>query len=175
MKKKPKIRKIQNKILPGKQLASLIRLAQKKGQKIVFTNGCFDLIHRGHVTYLEKARQQGDILIVALNTDASVRRLKGPTRPLNPLKDRVQVVAALESVDYVTWFHQETPLKLIRALEPNVLVKGGDWKVDQIVGAQDVLQKGGKVLSITFVKGHSTTQLIARAQETSHADPSDHQ
>lgn len=155
---------IRNKIFKSKDLALLIRRAQKKGQKVVFTNGCFDLIHKGHVTYLEKARQQGDILIVALNSDASIRKIKGPTRPINKLSDRLHVMAALESVDYVTSFSQDTPLQLIRLLQPNVLVKGGDWKPDQIVGAPDVLKRGGKVLSITFIKGHSTTKMIARAQ-----------
>jgi len=159
------VRKINDKILSSTALAPLIKKAQKKGQKVVFTNGCFDLLHKGHVSYLEKARQQGNLLIVALNGDASVRRLKGPTRPLNPLAHRMHVMAALESVDYVTWFHQDTPLQIIRKLQPNILVKGGDWKVNQIVGAEEVLEQGGKVLSITFIKGHSTTKIIQQAQE----------
>ena len=160
--------KIRAKILSPQKLAALLEQARKKGKKTVFTNGCFDLIHRGHVTYLETARNKGDLLIVALNSDESVQRLKGPTRPLNPLADRRIVMAALESVDYVTWFTQDTPLQLIRKLKPDVLVKGGDWKVNQIVGAEEVLERGGKVYSISFVEGHSTTRLIAKAGMNVH-------
>lgn len=131
---------------------------------MVFTNGCFDLIHKGHVTYLEKAKNLGDVLVVALNSDISVQRLKGPTRPINPLKDRLEVIAALESVDYVTWFGEDTPLNLIQLLRPKILVKGGDWKLDQVVGAEEVLGWGGKVKLISFVPGRSTTGMIARVK-----------
>lgn len=125
----------------------------------MFTNGCFDLLHPGHVRYLRAARRLGDILVVALNSDASVRRLKGAGRPLVPLADRCEVIAALEMVDYVTVFSTDTPYGLIRRLQPDVLVKGGDWAADRIVGADLVLAAGGEVRSLPFVKGYSTTRL----------------
>jgi len=129
----------------------------------VFTNGCFDLLHRGHVTYLAQARGLGSSLIVALNSDASVRRLgKGADRPVNTLEDRMAVIAALACVDLVTWFDADTPLELIVALSPQVLVKGGDWPVDRIVGAAEVQASGGRVVSIPFVHARSTTTLLER-------------
>lgn len=147
-----------------KSPAGLRSVLRKSRKKVVFTNGCFDLIHKGHVTYLERAGKLGSLLVVALNSDASVKRLKGPSRPINSLPDRLEVLAALESVDYVTWFDEDTPLELIRLLKPHVLVKGGDWKIDQIVGAQDVISWGGKVRSLVFVEGRSTTQIIEKAK-----------
>lgn len=139
-------------------------LARHRGakQKVVFTNGVFDILHRGHVTYLNHARKLGNILIVAMNEDETVKRLKGPTRPINRLPDRMLTLAGLECVDYVTWFGEDTPLELIRLLRPNVLVKGGDWKVNQIVGAEDVLANGGLVKSLPFVDGYSTTKTIQK-------------
>ena len=142
---------------------ALKRILSKKKNGVVFTNGCFDLLHKGHVTYLEKAKQLGKLLVVALNTDASVRGLKGTGRPINGLADRLDVIAALESVDYVTWFDEPTPLGLIQLLEPHVLVKGGDWKPSQIVGSREVLARGGKVKSLKFVPGRSTTKMIEAA------------
>ncbi|MDR1423211.1 MAG: D-glycero-beta-D-manno-heptose 1-phosphate adenylyltransferase [Azoarcus sp.] len=134
---------------------------------LVFTNGCFDLLHRGHVTYLAQARALGAALIVALNTDGSVRRLgKGADRPLNPLEDRMAVLAALASVDLVTWFDEDTPLARILEVRPDVLVKGGDWAVEAIVGATEVRSAGGIVHSIPFEFERSTTALIARIRET---------
>jgi len=130
----------------------------------VFTNGCFDILHKGHVNYLENARNLGDHLVVALNSDESVKRLKGPTRPINSLSDRLEVIAALEMVDYVTWFEADTPLELIKMLRPHILVKGGDWKVDQIVGSKEVIGWGGTVLSLPFIEGKSTTEIIKRSQ-----------
>ncbi len=133
------------------------------GRPLVFTNGVFDLLHRGHVTYLARARALGAALLVALNGDASARRLgKGADRPVNPLEDRMAVVAALESVDAVTWFDEDTPARLIEACRPEVLVKGGDWPVDRIVGAREVLARGGKVYSIPFEHQRSTTGLLER-------------
>ncbi|HXX12076.1 MAG TPA: D-glycero-beta-D-manno-heptose 1-phosphate adenylyltransferase [Burkholderiales bacterium] len=130
---------------------------------LVFTNGCFDILHRGHVTYLCQARALGANLLVALNSDASVRRQgKGDDRPINSLADRVAVVAALSSVDIVTWFDEDTPLDLIRMLRPDVLVKGGDWLVDQIVGARDVRSWHGSVYSIPILHPASTTALLHR-------------
>jgi rfaE bifunctional protein nucleotidyltransferase chain/domain len=139
-------------------------LARQRGpkRKIVFTNGVFDLLHRGHVTYLNHARKLGTILVVAMNDDESVVRLKGPTRPINRLADRMLTLAGLECVDYITWFGEDTPLDVIQLLRPNVLVKGGDWKVSQIVGAEDVLASGGLVKSLPFVDGYSTTKLIEK-------------
>lgn len=158
-------RALRTKIKSPKALSAILRKEQKKRLKVVFTNGCFDLIHKGHVSYLEKARKQGDLLVVALNSDESVRSLKGPERPINALADRAEVMAALESVDYVTWFGEADPVKLIRLLKPDVLVKGGDWKVHQILGSEDVLSWGGKVKSLNFVEGHSTTKIIERARQ----------
>lgn len=134
---------------------------------LVFTNGVFDILHRGHVTYLARARAEGASLLVALNSDASARRLgKGPERPLNPLADRLAVVAALESVSAVTWFEEDTPEALIRACRPEVLVKGGDWPIERIAGAQEVLARGGRVLSIAFEHERSTTALVERIRGT---------
>jgi D-beta-D-heptose 7-phosphate kinase/D-beta-D-heptose 1-phosphate adenosyltransferase len=153
---------IQDKIQSLSKLKQITQRAKNKKKKIVFTNGCFDILHTGHVTYLEKARRLGDILIVALNTDSTVRKLKGRNRPINKLKDREKVMAALESVTYVTSFSEPTPLKLIQTLKPHVLTKGGDWKIHQIVGAKEVLSWRGKVYSIAFVKGRSTTKILNR-------------
>ncbi len=130
---------------------------------LVFTNGCFDILHRGHVTYLEDARALGAALVVAVNSDASVRRLgKGDERPLNPLEDRLALLASLRCVDLVTWFEDDTPLACIRTCGPDVLVKGGDWPVDRIVGADEVLASGGRVESIPFRHDRSTTALVKR-------------
>jgi D-glycero-beta-D-manno-heptose 1-phosphate adenylyltransferase len=133
---------------------------------VVFTNGVFDVLHRGHVTYLAQARALGASLIVALNADDSVRALgKGSDRPVNPLADRAAVVAALESVSLVTWFDQQTPLELIRQVKPDVLVKGGDWSVENIVGAAEVRSWGGAVRSIPFVYARSTTAFLAKIRK----------
>jgi rfaE bifunctional protein nucleotidyltransferase chain/domain len=153
-----------SKIHSPESLRDLLAEPKRKDLKTVFTNGCFDLLHKGHVTYLEKAKELGDFLIVALNSDESIQKLKGPSRPLTALADRLEVIAALASVDFVTWFEEETPQKVIQLLQPQVLVKGGDWVVSQIIGSQDVLSRGGEVHSLPFVPGHSTTDLIARAR-----------
>ena len=133
---------------------------------LVFTNGVFDLLHRGHVTYLARARALGASLLVAANSDASARRLnKGPERPLNGLADRMAVLAALESVDAVTWFDEDTPEALIAACRPQVLVKGGDWPVERIAGGAGVLARGGKVVSIPFEHERSTSALLAKIRK----------
>ena len=132
------------------------------GETVVFTNGCFDLLHRGHVTYLAQARALGDRLVVGLNADASVRRLKGETRPLQAERDRGLILAALRSVDLVVLFAEDTPAELLAALRPDVLVKGGDYTVESIVGAADVLARGGRVEVLPFVEGRSSSSLIAR-------------
>lgn len=130
---------------------------------LVFTNGVFDVLHRGHVTYLARARALGAALVVALNSDASAKRLgKGAGRPVNRLQDRLAVVAALEAVSAVTWFEEDTPEALIRACKPDVLVKGGDWPVERIVGAREVLARGGRVESIAFEHERSTSALLER-------------
>jgi rfaE bifunctional protein nucleotidyltransferase chain/domain len=144
---------------PGELAARLARLPRP----LVFTNGCFDILHRGHVTYLAQARALGASLVVGVNTDASVRRLgKGDDRPLNGLEDRMALLAALESVSLVTWFDEDTPLELIRAVQPDVLVKGGDWAPERIVGADLVQARGGRVHSIPFRHERSTSALLAK-------------
>ncbi len=155
------MQKFKSKILSPKSLARLSR-GKLRSKKIVFTNGCFDIVHAGHVTYLEKAREKGDYLVVALDTDASVRTLKGKGRPVNLLKDRMAVIAALGFVDFVTWFENSDPRPLIESLRPRVLVKGGDWKPSQIKGAPEVRSWGGKVLSIPLLKGRSTSQTLRK-------------
>jgi rfaE bifunctional protein nucleotidyltransferase chain/domain len=146
------------KIFPRAVLARKLKKARAQGQRIVFTNGVYDLLHAGHVTLLQKAKQFGDILVVGLNADASVRRLKGPKRPIAPEGDRGLVIAALAPVDYVTFFNEDTPYELIKALRPDVLVKGGDYSTDQIVG-RDLVKK---VVRIPLVKGRSTSALIEK-------------
>lgn len=150
----------ESKLCPPEQLSA--RRAGLRGP-VVFTNGCFDIVHRGHVTCLAQARALGGSLIVALNTDASVKRQgKGDDRPVNALEDRAAVIAALESVSLVTWFDADTPLDLIVDCQPDVLVKGGDWPVERIVGAREVLARGGRVESIAFEHERSTTALLRK-------------
>ncbi len=139
-----------------------VRQAQAAGRRVVFTNGCFDLLHRGHTRYLEQARALGDLLVVAVNSDASVRQLKGASRPVVPDGERAEVLAALASVDLVLLFDELDPGRVIRSVRPDVLVKGGDWPVDRIVGSDFVRSMGGKVRSLPYVKGASTSELIRR-------------
>jgi D-beta-D-heptose 7-phosphate kinase/D-beta-D-heptose 1-phosphate adenosyltransferase len=150
------------KILPIDQLLMERARLGREGRRVVFTNGCFDLIHPGHVRYLQEARRLGDALIVALNSDRSVRELKGDKRPILDQGERAEVMAALGCVDYVTIFDESTPRAIVAALLPDVLVKGGDWGLDRIVGRDEVEAAGGKVLSLPFVDGRSTTDLIER-------------
>lgn len=147
-------------VLPATRLAKLVIMAKNKGEKIVFTNGCFDLLHAGHVAYLEEARKLGDRLIVAVNSDASVSRLKGPSRPINALDRRMRVLAGLQSVDWVVPFEEDTPAEIIAQLIPNVLVKGGDYQIEGIAGADTVLATGGEVKVLSFVDGVSTTAMV---------------
>lgn len=140
-------------------------LSENKDRRIVFTNGCFDILHRGHVTYLTEAKKLGDLLVVGLNSDASVKRLKGPERPINNETDRQYVLSQLKAVDFVEIFEEDTPLNLILKVKPSILVKGGDWKIDQIVGAKEVIANGGDVFSLNFVDGYSTTALIHKIQD----------
>lgn len=132
------------------------------GKKIVFTNGCFDLLHTGHIHTLQEAAALGDFLFVAVNSDASVSRLKGPTRPLNHEQNRAQILAALSMVDGVMIFEEDTPLQLIKKIQPDVLVKGGDYRPDEIVGAKEVIAGGGEIAIIPFIENISTTQLIKK-------------
>lgn len=131
-------------------------------RRIVFTNGCYDILHPGHCDLLARCKTHGDRLVVALNSDASVRRLKGPTRPVNALPDRAFVMAALACVDFVTWFEEDTPFEIISAIRPHVLIKGGDWSIETIVGRDVVQADGGTVLSLPLLPGYSTTGLIER-------------
>lgn len=150
-----------SKILTRDDLVQTIKKV-RSGKKVVFTNGCFDILHLGHVKYLQEARAQGDILVLGLNSDRSVRSLKGDTRPVQTETDRAEILAALECIDFVTVFDEPTPLELIKVVEPDVLVKGGDWKPDQIVGSDIVIARGGEVKSLQFVEGHSTTGIISK-------------
>jgi D-beta-D-heptose 7-phosphate kinase/D-beta-D-heptose 1-phosphate adenosyltransferase len=134
-------------------------------QKIVFTNGCFDILHVGHITYLAKARQLGDLLVVGLNSDASVRRLKGPDRPVNAQDARALVLAALEMVDYIVFFEEDTPYNIITKVKPDILVKGGDYQIDNIVGGDFVRARGGQVLTIPFVEGFSTSSILENLKQ----------
>jgi rfaE bifunctional protein nucleotidyltransferase chain/domain len=153
------------------QLRAELALIKRQGSRIAFTNGCFDILHAGHVSYLEEARRTADCLVVGLNADCSVRGLKGPSRPVNGEADRARVLAALGCVDYVVLFSEETPLRLITALLPDVLVKGADWAEDQIVGAAEVKVAGGRVVRIPFEHDRSTTGLIDRIRTSNSLPP----
>lgn len=150
----------EQKICPPENLISRISLLPRP---LVLTNGCFDILHRGHVTYLAQARSAGSALVLALNTDASVKRQgKGSDRPVNPLENRAAVVAALACVDLVTWFDSDTPADLIETVRPDILIKGGDWPVDKIVGSAETLARGGQVYSIPFLHQTSTTKMLEK-------------
>jgi len=154
------------KIVARDALASWLAPFRAQGAKIVFTNGCFDVLHVGHVHYLYAAKDAGDVLVVGLNSDASVRRLKGPGRPTVPENERAEVLAALEMVDVVTIFDEDTPLELIKQVRPRLLVKGADWSPDQVVGRAEVEADGGAVLLVPLRPGVSTTGILARARST---------
>ena len=154
------LEKIYDKILNRESLEEKLNLWRKEGKTIVFSNGCFDILHRGHVEYLSKAADLGDILIIGLNTDTSVKRIKGPSRPVNDEKARAVVLAALEFVDAIMFFDEDTPYNLIKNVQPDVLVKGKDYKAEDIVGYDIVTNKGGKVETIELVEGFSTTNIL---------------
>ena len=158
------LEKIQNKILNKDNLAEWVAECRAKGSKIVFSNGCFDILHRGHVEYLAKAADFGDEMLIGLNTDASVKRLKGPSRPINDEYARTIVLAGLEFVSAVVLFDEDTPYNLIKAVQPDVLVKGSDYKPEDIVGYDIVTAKGGRVETIDFVDGYSTTRTIEKSR-----------
>jgi len=153
--------------VPGKikklgELRSIVTKAKSNNKTIVFTNGCFDLLHLGHIHLLREAKKLGDLLIVALNSDSSITKIKGPSRPILPETERAELLASLEMVDFVTVFSQPDPAEVIKALHPNVLVKGGDWTQDQIIGKDTVEGHGGKVVALPFLSGHSSTMIIER-------------
>ena len=151
-----------DRVLSRRDAVVAVRRSQRRAERVVFTNGCFDLLHVGHVRGLEQARGLGDRLLVALNSDASVRRIKGPGRPLLPGRQRAELVAALACVDWVVLFGQDTPLSLIRALRPDVLAKGGDWSLERIVGREDVESWGGRVERLAVVPGVRSTAIVDR-------------
>lgn len=149
-----------NKILQRQHLLEIVNNLKNQGKKIVFTNGCFDILHSGHIRLLEKAKSLGDFLVVGINSDDSVHRLKGPERPVNSQDDRSEILSALESVDAVTIFDEDTPEKLISVIKPDIHVKGGDYTIDQIPESKIVEEYGGKVLIFPFFKGRSTTEIL---------------
>ncbi|KAA6455588.1 D-glycero-beta-D-manno-heptose 1-phosphate adenylyltransferase [Acidobacteria bacterium AB60] len=157
------LRRPEEKVMELDDLRDCVGAWRAQGEAVVFTNGCFDLLHIGHVTLLDEARREGDRLIVGINSDASVSALKGPSRPVVPEHARARVLAGLEAVDAVVVFDEPTPLELMLALKPDVIVKGGDYVADEIVGAPEVRSWGGRVKIVKFVEGFSTTQIIARA------------
>jgi len=152
----------------GKKILSLEALIKvrhglrRKGWKVVFTNGCFDILHAGHIRLFREAKKQGHVLIVALNEDESVRRLKGPSRPVFPLGERLEILEAIEDIDYLTSFPEDTPQKIIAALLPDILVKGGDWRPEEVIGRKEVEAAGGRVVIVPYMKGHSSSTIIRR-------------
>ena len=153
---------VRGKIGAVHELAAIVAKVKREGKKVVFTNGCFDLLHRGHLHLLREAKKLGDLLVVALNSDSSAKKIKGADRPILSETERAELIAALEMVDYVTLFDESDPYKLIKELKPDVLVKGGDWPKNEIVGADIVEEQGGKVAVIPYLKGYSTTRIIER-------------
>ena len=151
---------VRNKIKNLQELKEIIDFNKKKGKKIVFTNGCYDLIHIGHIRCFQEGKKFGDVLVVGLNSDRSVRSIKGSPRPLIPQEERAEIISALEIVDYVTIFDQDDPLEIITFIKPDILVKGGDWNIDTIVGREVVESYGGRVFALPLVSGISTTQII---------------
>jgi len=153
---------VHGKIKSAEELKAVVAGAKAEGKKVVFTNDCFDLLHRGHLHLLREAKKLGDILIVAINNDLSVKKLKGPKRPILPEADRAELIGALEMVDYVTLFDEADPYHLIKELQPNILVKGGDWTREKIIGREVVEKEGGRVVAVPYLDGYSTTQMIER-------------
>ena len=162
--RRPRLREARSKLLSQSDAAREIRSAKRRGERVVFTNGCFDLLHVGHIRSLEEARNLGDRLVVAMNSDASVRSLKGPERPVVPARQRAEVLAGLECVDWVVTFAAPTPLHVIRRLRPDVLAKGGDWSLDTIVGRREVESWGGRVIRLREIPGVRSTSLIEKAR-----------
>jgi D-beta-D-heptose 7-phosphate kinase/D-beta-D-heptose 1-phosphate adenosyltransferase len=159
---------IKDKIKNPADLKKRLLLLKRCGKRIAFTNGCFDILHYGHAKYLEDAKRLCDILVVALNTDSSVKHLKGKARPIFRLRDRMRTLAALESVDYVTYFGEDTPAKIIKYLKPDMVVKGGDYRIKDIVGNEIVKRYGGATKAVPYYKGYSVTSIIKRIAKISH-------
>lgn len=148
-----------------KKFAELVNIRNQlknKGKKVVFTNGCFDLLHSGHIHLFREAKKKGDIFIVAVNDDVSIKKIKGASRPIFPLKERIEILGAIEDIDYLTSFSEETPQKIIARLLPDVLVKGGDWKPEEVVGKREVEEAGGEVVIIPYLKGCSSSEIVKR-------------
>ena len=162
------------KLVSLKNLARIRKSLQRQGKRFVFTNGTFDILHRGHVEYLSRASRFGDVLAVGLNTDASIRRIKGRGRPINRAGDRAAVLAALEAVDYICFFSDDTPRRIIAKLRPDVLVKGADWKLGDIVGREVVRKRGGSVRRVSLTQGRSTTRLIEQLVKLYSVTPRRH-
>ena len=162
----PSLQKIENKIVSLSEAKKRIQSWQKDDQKVVFTNGCFDLLHKGHIHYLCEAAALGNKLVLGLNADASVSRLKGPSRPINNEESRAAMLACFFFIDLIVFFEEETPENLIKTITPDVLVKGGDYAIKDIVGADHVIKNGGKVLSLSFIDGFSSTDIINKIKET---------
>ncbi len=160
------MRLIQKKIKSPEALKKILSGLKKQGRTIAFTNGCFDILHSGHISYLQEARKFADVLIVAVNSDDSVMRIKGRGRPIMKLKDRMRVIAALESVDYVTYFKQDNPLKIIKLCKPDILFKGNDWNKNKIIGKDFVESYGGRVMTLPYIKGQSSSEIIKRIEKT---------
>jgi len=156
---------VRGKIKGLKELKIIVSGAKAEGEKVVFTNGCFDLLHRGHLHLLREAKKLGDLLVVAINSDRSVEKVKGPERPILSETERAELIAALEMVDYVVLFDEPDPYDVIRELRPNVLVKGGDWPKDKIIGTEVVEGRGGKVVVVPYLEGHSTSEMIERIRK----------
>ena len=154
------MRLIKDKLKTPKELKNIISRLKRQGKRVAFTNGCFDILHYGHANYLQKAKGLTDVLVVAVNSDRSVKRIKGKGRPIINLKDRMRNVSALESVDFVTYFSQDTPLDLIKLLKPDILVKGGDWSKNKIVGRDIVKSYGGRLITLPYVSGQSSSKII---------------
>jgi D-beta-D-heptose 7-phosphate kinase/D-beta-D-heptose 1-phosphate adenosyltransferase len=151
---------MKEKIKTRKELQNIVKDLKKEGKRIVFTNGCFDLLHLGHIRYLEKAKALGDILVVGVNSDHSIQSLKGSKRPILPEEERAEILSGLGCIDYITIFEEEDPLELISTLQPNILVKGGDWTKETTVGREVVERSGGEVVILPFVEGASTSNII---------------
>ena len=161
--------KSRGKVQSWDRLVQIRENLRLKSQKMVFTNGCFDILHRGHIHLFRQAKRLGDVLTVAVNDDDSIRRLKGSGRPVFPLRERLEVLSAVEDIDYLASFSQDTPKELIDKIKPDVLVKGGDWQPDQIVGQESVESSGGKVVAIPYLPGRSTTEIIEKIQNIKKA------
>jgi len=155
------------KVLPREKLAQVLKKLREEGKRIVFTNGCFDILHPGHLKTLREAKKRGDVLVVAINSDDSVRRIKGEERPFTPEEERAEILASLEMVDFVTIFEEDTPYQIIKELRPDILVKGADWAPDKIIGRDLVESWGGEVVLVPPLPGYSTTQIIKKIRETS--------